>query len=584
LDDSVSTCAGARLVVLLTPMNRGFAQFLGLSVLLWAAHAAGQVGITAVRVDGRDLPVPSAGTPTVSNRQAALQIPPGAALVQFNLQSGEWSAGEPWRLRFKLEGFDADWRNLSSSMRFVLRFLDDQNLIIAAQEVLLANDSAGWKRNLQTSQFTPALLEAVAPPRAAKVQPWAVSGGPEVTVGTFAFRNVRVRTQSGTNAPSQLVTHSIELGRDLDQPLGSLEDWRRDGSRPQMAQVLRLDSPQPHHVLALMDSDPRRFAAWLVPPHRCAAVQPGEVVVLEWEQCHAIGSAGPAPITYERLPPGYYWLRVAAVGLDGNPVGPEASLAVVVLAPVWQRLWFWLITVATGSLLTVLAVRRAITRRMQRALDQAERRHALERERTRIARDIHDDLGTTLTQISMLSETALGNPSNPPQTAVELSRICDATREATRAMDEIVWAADPENDSLDELATYISGFTQELLNGVGVRCRLALPASFPRVVLSAEVRHNVFLAFKEALNNALKHGQPTEVRVSMNLEEGRFVLVLEDDGKGFATPAAVGHGLHNMQQRLERLQGRFQVESQTGKGTRVRLEVPVQAELPDPRN
>jgi signal transduction histidine kinase len=304
-------------------------------------------------------------------------------------------------------------------------------------------------------------------------------------------------------------------------------------------------------------------------------VRPGQKIVAEWDECHWVGQAGRGTLIYKRLVPGNYWLRVAATGMDDVPIAPEASLNFVVLTPVWYRLSFWLVVGSGGTVGAYLVARQLTRRRMQRQVDRLERQHTLERERTRIARDIHDDLGTTLTQISMLSESARDNPGNPPATVADLDRICAAVRESTQAMDEIVWAADPENDSLDELATYISGFAQDLLNELGVRCRLDMPARFPAGNLSAEVRHNLFLAFKEALNNALRHGQPGEVRIGMALEQEHIILTVADDGRGFSQPDRAGHGLANMRKRVERLGGRFSLESEPGHGTRVRFEVPL---------
>lgn len=536
-----------------------------------------QLAITNVRVDGREVD-PKAFALGVSNPPGPLRLPPRPRQVQIALAMEEFTLSKPYRLRHKLEGFDADWVDLATTMRLVIRALDADNNIIGAAQREMQRKSPGWRGRLEDSEFTTDRLEFVVPERTAKIQLWFVSGGPEPTMGLAAMRNVRVRIGPPGESSTREVVFSTEAGQDLDQPLGALRDWARDGSRPEMARISRLERPVPHHVLVLEDTDTKRFAAWLNPIPRCVPVMPGERVVAEWEACYALGRGGPGLLVYEHLPAGKYWLRVAAVGLDDAPVAPELSLALIVPPPVWMRLWFWLAVGGAGSLGAIWSVRQITRRRMQRALDLAERRHELERERTRIARDIHDDLGTTLTQISMLSETARNNPRNPPETNAELDRICHAAREAVQAMDEIVWAADPENDSLDELATYLSGFAQQLLDDVGVRCRLEIPTAFPAVPLSAELRHHLFLAFKEALNNALKHGQPGEVRISLELRNGWLGLAVVDDGRGFDQPEREGHGLANMRQRIEKVGGRFSVSSTPGRGTEVRFEVPVPPE------
>ncbi len=555
-------------------MKHALTRLLCLSLCLCVFQLGAQVIVTGASVDGTALNLPL-GSASATNRTEMLKIPPGTKDLQFTVDGSALKLSQPYRLRYKLEGFDANWIEIYSYMRTVVRILDARNTIIAAADFKAGHESPGWKGSVEKSQFTPCHGEMTAPPRAAKVQIWCGSGGPEITLGILAFRNVVVRVGEPGEEFFREVKYSTDTGVELDLPLGSLTDWRRDGSRPEMAQVLRLDQADARHVLVLRDADPENFAAWLVPREKCVPVRPGQRVSVDWESCHAVGSSGPGSIGYQRLPPGNYWLRVAAMDLAGAPVAAELSLPFIVLTPIWSRWWFWVVVGGGGCLGGFWVTRRIMKGRLQLALDLAKRQQMVERERTRIARDIHDDLGTSLTQISMLSESARDNPGNPSKTVSELDRICTVVRESTQAMDEIVWAADPENDSLDELATYISGFTQELLGGVGVRCRLEMPASFPCTVLSSEVRHNVFLTCKEALNNALKHGQPQEVRVKMFMEANRFVLAVSDDGCGFTLPNSSGHGLANMKQRVEKLGGRFTLASTPGSGTRVSLEVPV---------
>jgi signal transduction histidine kinase len=543
---------------------------------LLVADLAAQVAVTGMRIDGKDL-----GAIALPGQQAAgpniLRVPPGTRQVQFAVSCGAFQPGKPYRLRYRLEGQDLGWNDLPSPMRLVIRILDRANRIIAATESKLDHTSSGWRGTVQNSAFTRLHLEAAAPDRAAKVQIWCVSGGPESTTGVFAFRNARVQVGEPGSEHFREVTFSTETGTDLGEPLGSPADWRRDGSRPQMAQVLSLTNPQPHHVLALADFDTQTFAAWLTPPEKCVPVRPGDHIAVEWEECHCVGQGGGGTLTYERLRPGNYWLRVAAVGMDDTSIAPEASLNFIVLTPIWSRLSFWLLVGSVAAVGASLAARHLTRKRLQRQVDRLGRQHLLEQERTRIARDIHDDLGTSLTQICLLSESARKHAAGSPETLADLDRICASSRESVQAMDEIVWAADPRNDSLDELATYIGGFAQDLLNAVGVRCRLDIPMRLPDWNLSAELRHNAFLAFKEALNNSLKHGQPTEVRIALSVEDSRFVLSVEDNGCGFTPGRGSGHGLQNMRSRLDKIGGEFFVDSTAGRGTKIRFVIPVPA-------
>lgn len=291
-------------------------------------------------------------------------------------------------------------------------------------------------------------------------------------------------------------------------------------------------------------------------------------------------------VTYGYLPPGHYHFQVMACNNDGIWNAEGARLEFIVLPHFWQTLWFrftmgWLLLAAVGG-----GVWFDTRRRMRRKLERAERQRAIERERARIARDIHDDLGASLTRITMLSQSALGALTDA-QPAAEVRQIYQTARELTQAMDEIVWAVNPRHDTLDSLVTYLGRFAQHFLSAAGIRCRLDLPLHLPARALTAEVRHNVFLAFKEALHNIVKHAHATEVRLSLEVRPDGFVLVLTDNGCGFkwdplqpppasaedGTRPASGNGLFNMQKRMEEIGGCCGWDTAPGQGTKAKLVV-----------
>ncbi|MGA2245226.1 MAG: two-component regulator propeller domain-containing protein [Verrucomicrobiota bacterium] len=279
---------------------------------------------------------------------------------------------------------------------------------------------------------------------------------------------------------------------------------------------------------------------------------------------------------YSYLPPGNYRFHVRASNNDGIWDDNDAEFGFSVLPHFWQTWWFYAGTtlLATGAVASV--VWRVSRRRMRRRLEAAEYQQAIERERTRIAKDIHDHLGANLTRISLLSQSVHGDLQNSAHAAEQLERIYDTSRELTRSMDEIVWAVNPQHDTLDSLASYLGNFAQEYLVPVGIRCRLEAPLHLPHLPITAETRHNVFLAFKEALHNVVKHARASEVSIFLNPDGLGFVLAVRDNGRGF-DPAAVperpgrGNGLKNMRQRLEKLGGRFEIRSAPGSGAEIRF-------------
>jgi signal transduction histidine kinase/ligand-binding sensor domain-containing protein len=290
---------------------------------------------------------------------------------------------------------------------------------------------------------------------------------------------------------------------------------------------------------------------------------------------------------YPYIPPGDYTFRVIACNNDGVWSENGAALAFTVLPYFWQTAWFRGLGLSGIILLTGGGVWYGTRRRMRRKLEFLERQRAIERERTRIAKDIHDDLGASLTRINLLSQSARRGMDDPPQTVKNLDQICTTARQLTRAMDEIVWAVDPQHDTLDSLASYLGKLIHELLGDSGIRCRLDFPVHLPAWPVTAEVRHNLFLAFKEALHNVLKHSHAAEVRISFALEPAACAVNITDNGRGFdpalLTAAALNggqprprlNGLVNMRKRLEEIGGRCEIQTEPGRGTQVTFFLPM---------
>lgn len=281
------------------------------------------------------------------------------------------------------------------------------------------------------------------------------------------------------------------------------------------------------------------------------------------------------PVRYTRLPPGTYRFEVRALLAGAPEPVSRVSLPITVAAAWWQTLWF---RVGVGLLVLVagIAAARAWTHRrlrLQRA--ELERATALERERARIARNIHDDLGSGLTRISLLTQAA-----DTADARVRLDRIYRTVSDLTQSMDEIVWAVNPKNDNLEGFANYLVEYAQGFLSDAGIRCRVEVPAMLPPHPLPAQFRHHLFLSCKEALNNVVKHAQATQVAVEMRVADEKLVIALADNGRGLggASPGAGapgGHdGLANMRSRLAALGGSCELTSSPG-GTTVTFTAPL---------
>lgn len=207
--------------------------------------------------------------------------------------------------------------------------------------------------------------------------------------------------------------------------------------------------------------------------------------------------------------------------------------------------------------------------------EQAEQQHALAQERARIARDLHDDLGSSLTEITMLATTGPSLKLPVGEAAERMESIAGKSRTLVKALDEIVWVVDPARDTLASMVRYLASYVEEYLAGMNITCRVQTPNSFNDQPISSQARHHLFLAIKEALNNAVRHGGASEIGFRVRILEDRLCISITDNGKGFdPSGRSDGHGLSNFRERLEQIHGHCELESSPGKGTTVSLEVP----------
>ena len=286
-------------------------------------------------------------------------------------------------------------------------------------------------------------------------------------------------------------------------------------------------------------------------------------------------------VRYPKLPHGEYLFRVIAANEDGVWNEAGATLAIVVEPPFWQTWWFR--SLAGVGLVGVIAgvVYFISTQKLQRQLARLKQQEAVEKERARIARDLHDQLGANLTQVSLLGEMVETDKDLPEEVEAHAKQISQTARLTSAALDEIVWAANPSNDTLEGLVTYACKYAQEYLAVANLSYRLDAPEKLPPTPIPPEVRHNVFLAFKESINNVVKHAQAQTVKVRFRLDGNQFTFEIEDDGRGLPPDARDKgrNGLRNMRKRMEDVGGGFSAGPAPERGTIIRLTAPLGPEV-----
>jgi len=206
-----------------------------------------------------------------------------------------------------------------------------------------------------------------------------------------------------------------------------------------------------------------------------------------------------------------------------------------------------------------------------------EKEQAVEKERNRISQDMHDDLGSGLTKIAILSEVVKKQISDPERAIQQLENISESSRELVDNLQDIIWVLNPKNDTLESLAAYIREYALKFFEPFGIDVQFIYPEKFGDIKLSEETRRNIFLALKESFNNIGKHAWCNKVKVCIKETNQAVGITIQDDGRGFdaARVRQFGIGLINMQHRIEQIGGQYQITSETGVGTKTKIEIPV---------
>ena len=303
-------------------------------------------------------------------------------------------------------------------------------------------------------------------------------------------------------------------------------------------------------------------------------------------------------VTYANLKPGSYRFLVRAVNGDGVQSERPAVLYFTILPPFWLRWWFLAVVTVLVLGLFYLFYRYRLThlREVNAALSEAkraeeqlgrareERLSELQKVRTRIATDLHDDIGSSLTQIAILSEVAQQSMKGNRTSAEPLKSIASVSNELVETMSDIVWAINPQKDHLQDLIQRMRRFASDLLLGKGIQLEFKAPSYAPEVPLGANPRREVFLIFKESLANVVKHSKATQVYIEFDFSHEQLLLKISDNGIGFDTSQLSialfadqtgGHGIFSMKKRAAEMNARFDLKSEPGQGTTINFLLPL---------
>ncbi len=519
--------------------------------------------VKTATVQGQALSVP---------RQGKVNLGAFPKAVAFEFGSGTNAHRTPLRLRYKLEGYDEDWHTGEGYMFLQIRFYNEAGDQIDQKTFTVRGESAGWTGGLDHSPLTHRRETVLVPKQASRM--WVVisSAGPPATMGIYVIDDLAVSRSPAGTGPLTIFRSPFHDALPPEAAKLTPAGWLRDGTHPSMAKMVDLGPDPTRKAFAIVDDDSIGHAEWRNVKEAAPTVVPGESLTVEWNELFSIGSSDLHIAKYESLPPGDFRFRVAEMSVLGLPTGTESVLEIFVPKPFWKEIWFW----STSSLVLIviaLAIARySAWQALRREMLRLENQSVLERERLRIAHNIHDDLGARVTQISLLSAMAQKNSAFPAEARTDFDRITQMSRELVSALYETVWAVNPENDNLDSLGNFLCQTANRMCEPTQFRCRFHLQDLPHDLLVSSQTRHNISMAVKEAVHNAIKHSQGSEVTLRLAFTEHLLTISVADDGRGFQPGEQVnGHGLTNMKRRLEDIGGTFAIESQPGRGTTVCL-------------
>ncbi len=542
------------------------AAFIALAAAAFAEEAPATVPaaerpvIHSVIVDGRTMPVDLNGVRTH----------PEPDQLVIDLGSAADRRLAPVQVRYMLEGWDRDWQVGVVFMFVMASFCDESGDKIAQQQFNVSGDSPGWTGWLETSRFIHRLEKLVVPPGASRLRLVMSSAGPPAAVGVYVVDHLMVSRRLPDGGAQELFGpatsgESAEAARD--------RIWKRDGTAPSMAKLVAAGGRNTK-AFEILDKDPWGHAEWHSQLDAAAAVTAGEQLVIEWDEMYSVGLADVRSIAYDRLPPGRYCFRMGKWSAMGEPLGPGVSLPIFVPQALWKQGWFWPAVAILFSASLAFGVRYLHARRMRAAIARLESHRLMEQERLRIARDIHDDMGARVSEISMFSAMAQRNAEFSDKARADFARISDMSRELVASLYEIVWAVNPDNDNLEELGNYLCQIVGRLCEVSQLRRHFDVGRLPEEVEVSSQIRHNIVMAVKEAVHNAARHAKASEIRMEVSLVSDQLHVSIRDDGCGF-DGAETGHGLQNIRRRMAEIGGHCMIESRSGCGTTVCLRLAV---------
>lgn len=496
-----------------------------------------------------------------AQRGLNLKIPAGTNDLRFFVKPKSLS------VRYKLEGLDEDWSQQVDTIFLRVVFFNQKSDPIQMDPFPASGRSAGWKKTIRDSDFTPRVEGVTVPPDAVSMSLTMTTAGPASLVGIYAIRDMRVSSIGKSGAITKIL---MSEGKIPEEPKVV---WNRSGTHPSMAsEVKSVTQKNSSPILLIVDDDINAHADWTtriqIPPDMSGR----ETLEISWKEAYSTGLGGNFTAIYERLPAGKYRFVVEDLSLSGEPLQSGAAISLVVPRVFWKSFWFWGSTALVLALFSILIGRYLISRKIRLHLQQER---IISEERRRIALDLHDDIGTRVSHISLVASHA-DNTIRHEEASKAFGQISSMSRDLIGALSESVWMLNPNNDDLESLVDFLYRLVNELCRLKDIRCRVDAVFITVKQSISYEFRHNVSLAVKECVNNVLKHSHATELDMKIELEKNVLAISITDNGIGITKNSRrTGLGLVSLKRRMNSIGGNCAFEHLAEGGLRIVLNAPV---------
>lgn len=501
------------------------------------------------------------GREETSRSGAILTVPAGTDTLRFFVKP------KTLLTRYKLEGIDEDWTLLVDAMFLRVVFYNPQGDPVHIAPFPAVGRSAGWKGTVENSDFTSRVETISIPVGATSMSLTMSTAGPASLVGIFAIREASVAAQVKPEGGTKVLMSDSRL---LEGPKAV---WAKGGTHPSMASKLNpADQKDSSQILMISDDDITAHADWTAHIQIPSDVAAGETLEIRWQEVYSTGLGGSQTAIYERLPAGKYRFVVEDLTLTGDPLQSGAAIELLVPEVFWKSFWFWGATAVVLALISTFTGRSLIRRRIGLHLQQER---MISEERQRIALNLHDDIGTRISHISLVASHA-DNTIRHEKANKAFGQISSMSRDLIGALSESVWMLNPNNDDLESLVDFLYRLVSELCRLKNIRCRVDAVFITQKQAISYEFRHNVSLAVKESVNNVLKHSHATTLDMVIGLEENVLMITIDDNGIGISeTSRSTGLGLDSLKRRMKSIGGSCRFEPLAEGGLRIILSAPV---------